>query len=253
MQIVGEKDFKKILISFNYQRKRKNNRFTYYIPSIYLPLFRKYISELQTKNVKTKCFLQNWNVKVQKRIQQSGENLVKNLHKTACKILKISPEIYTIHCWRRSVATNLANKGVSFINLKQHGQWNSDAVVEGYIANSEPIRRVRDTRLLPASLVAPDPSPPPKPNDIPSFTNLQGFLQLYDNKLAVDYKIDPDLPLSQQAAKQHQIDASTKAAENRGMTIMEVNRRSEKEGKMVTKEVFGKGATFQNCLFVFYM
>ena len=28
---------------------------------------------------------------------------------------------YTSHCWRRSAATNLADAGVSFINLKQHG------------------------------------------------------------------------------------------------------------------------------------
>ena len=37
--IVVEEDFKKIQINFDYQRKRKNNGFTYYIPSIHLPLF----------------------------------------------------------------------------------------------------------------------------------------------------------------------------------------------------------------------
>ena len=84
VRIVGKEDFKNIKINFNCQRIRKNNGFTYYIPSIYLPLLRKFISELQTKNVKTKCFLQNWNVKAQKRIQKSGENLVKNLHKNTC-------------------------------------------------------------------------------------------------------------------------------------------------------------------------
>ena len=87
VRIVGEEDYKKVQINFEYQRKRKNNGFTYYIPSIYLPLFRQYMSELQTKKVKTTCFFQNWNVKARKRIQKSGENLVKNLHKYACKIL----------------------------------------------------------------------------------------------------------------------------------------------------------------------
>ena len=136
VRIVGEEDFKKIKINFDCQRKRKTNGFTYYIPSIYLLIIQKYMSELQTKNVRTKCFLQNWNVKARKRIQKSGENLVKNLHKNVWKILEISPENYTTYCWRHSVATNLADKGVSFINLKQHSRWKLDAVVEGYIANS---------------------------------------------------------------------------------------------------------------------
>ena len=49
IRIVGEEDFKKIQINFHYQRKMKNNGFPYYIQSIYLPLFWKYISELQMK------------------------------------------------------------------------------------------------------------------------------------------------------------------------------------------------------------
>ena len=127
------------------------------------------------------------------------------------------------------------------------------AVVEGYIANSESIRRERETCLLPASLVVPDPSLPPEPNDIPTFTNLQGFLKLYNNELEIDNEIDPDLPLSQPEAEQHHIDASTKVAGNRGMMTMDVDCPSGKEGKMVMKEVFGKGSTFQNCLFIFHM
>ena len=58
----------------------------------------------------------------------------------ACEILRIDAQGFASHCWRRSAATNLADAGVSFINLKRHGQWASDAVVEGYIANSRPIR-----------------------------------------------------------------------------------------------------------------
>jgi len=44
---------------------------------------------------------------------------------------------YTVHAFRRSAATNLADAGVSFVNLKRHGQWKSDSVIEGYIANSK--------------------------------------------------------------------------------------------------------------------
>ena len=37
-----------------------------------------------------------------------------------------------------------------FIDLKQQGQWVSDNVVEGYIANSKPLRQERLHCLLPA-------------------------------------------------------------------------------------------------------
>ena len=120
VRIVGEEDCRKIQIHLII-KKRGNGGFTYYVPSICLPLFQKYMTELQTKNVKTKCFLWYWNMKARKRIQKSGENLVTNLHKNACRILEISAENYTTHCWRCSAATNLADRGVSFINLKWHG------------------------------------------------------------------------------------------------------------------------------------
>ena len=151
---------------------------------MYLPPFQKYMKELQTKNVKTKYFLQNWNVKARKRIQKSGENLIKNLHKNACKILHITAEKYTTHCWRRSATTNLADRRVSFFNLKRHGQWKSNSVVEGSITNSELIRKERETCLLPASLAQ---QQPPIPTDLETFTNLNGFLQIYKADLEVHY------------------------------------------------------------------
>ena len=121
VRIVGKEDYSKIEVNFDHQQKMRG--FTYYVPRIYLPHFQKYMKELQTKNVKTKFFLQNWNVKARKSIQKSGENLGKNLHKNACNILEISVENYTTHCWRRSAGTNLADRGVSFNNLKRHNQW----------------------------------------------------------------------------------------------------------------------------------
>ena len=45
---------------------------------------------------------------------------------------------------------NLADAGVSLINLKRHGQLISDRVVEGYTANSLPLRQERLNCLLPA-------------------------------------------------------------------------------------------------------
>ena len=139
---------------------------------------------------------------MQKHIQKSGENLVKNLHKKACKILKISLENYTTYCWKCSVTTYLVDRGISYIDLKKHSQWKLDAVVAGHIANNEPIRE-RERCLLPASLVVLDPSPSPEPNDIPTFTNLQGFLQLYNNELEVSNKISPDLFTARSRATSH--------------------------------------------------
>ena len=83
-------------------------------------------------------------------MQNTGKNNVNLAHQALCKILKKSNKGYSSHCWRRSAATNLADAGVSLINLKRHGQWQSDRVVEGYIANSLPLRQERLNCLLPA-------------------------------------------------------------------------------------------------------
>ena len=115
-------------------------------------MFRSYIQELCEDTIeagKTQ-FLKNWSRLGNRRIQNTGKNTVNGLHSVACKILRKSSSGYTSHCWRRSAATNLADAGVSLINLKRHGQWTSDKVVEGYIANSKPLRQERLNGLLPA-------------------------------------------------------------------------------------------------------
>ena len=93
--------------------------------------------------------LKNWNGRAKCRIQNMGRINLNILQEAACSILKKSKNGYTSHCWRWSAATNLADAGVSFINFKRHGQWVSDSVVEGYIANSKPLRQERLHSLLP--------------------------------------------------------------------------------------------------------
>ena len=56
---------------------------------------------------------------------------------------------YSSQFWRRSIATNLANAGVSLLHLKRHGQWDSGRKVEGYMANSLPLRQELLNCLLP--------------------------------------------------------------------------------------------------------
>ena len=160
-------------------------------------------------------------------------------------MLNISSEKYTTHCWRRSAATNLADRGVSFINLKRHGQWKSDSVVEGYIANSEPIRREHETCLLPANLAPTNMSPKEDtpPTDLETFVDLNGFSQIYDEDLDTNEIQQPLMVLSQENNDVHvpQVDK-----------VSDV-RTKEKDGKIKPSDVFGKGNLFQNCSFVFHM
>ena len=94
-------------------------------------------------------FLKNWNNKGKRCIQNTGKHTVNKLHKVTYEILKRCDTGYTSHTWHRSAATNLADTGVSFINLKRQGQWISDSVVESYIANSRPLRKKRLLCLMP--------------------------------------------------------------------------------------------------------
>ena len=81
-------------------------------------------------------FLNNWSVHGKCHVQNTKVN---KLHAVACEILRRNVKPYTSHTWHCSAATNLADAGMSFINLKRHGQWISDPVVEGYVANSKPL------------------------------------------------------------------------------------------------------------------
>jgi hypothetical protein len=47
-----------------------------------------------------------------------------------------NPSQYTGHCFRRSSATLLANRGGDLLTLKRHGGWKSGTVAESYVADS---------------------------------------------------------------------------------------------------------------------
>ena len=65
--------------------------------------------------------------------------MIAKLQAITSNILNKPDNNYNSHIWRRSAATNFSDAGVSLINLKRHGQWVFDSVVEGYIANSQPL------------------------------------------------------------------------------------------------------------------
>ena len=95
-------------------------------------------------------FLKYWSVKGKRRGQNTGKHTIGKFHCVACEILKKPAEGYMLHTWWQSEATNIADAGINFINLKRHRQWVSNAVVEGYIVNSTPLREERLTSLMPA-------------------------------------------------------------------------------------------------------
>ena len=151
VQVVTEQSDTFIQVHFKCQQKQRNEGFTYHIPTAFLPLFRKYLRQICPKAVEEGKlqFLKKWNHQGKRRIQNTGKHTISKLHGITCNILGKSSENYTSHTWRRSAATNLADAVVSLINLKRYGQWVSDSVVEGYIANWRPLRQEQLCCLLP--------------------------------------------------------------------------------------------------------
>ena len=66
-----------------------------------------------------------------------GLNTIGKVPSQIAKYLNLSdPHEYTGHCFRRSSATLLANKGADFLSIKRHGGWRSSTVAEGYVEES---------------------------------------------------------------------------------------------------------------------
>ena len=151
--MTGNEKLKRIHINFAYPQKRCNIGMDYYVPVDFLPVFKRYIIEICQASVKQGRlqFLKNWSTKGKRRVQNTGKHTINKLHKVVCEILKLRPDDYGSHSWHCTEATVLADAGASKVNLKRHGQWTSDAVVKGYIANSKALRIERLNCLLPES------------------------------------------------------------------------------------------------------
>ena len=141
-------------VFFNYKRKRKNAGMTYLIPACYNLIMEKYVSQqMDTKTNKKKVrFLRNYNIKAKARLQNAGETNLGKFAKETAKDLGLDDAKFSIHSWRLSGATNLVDSGCTITNLKRHGQWTSDAVAEGYIANSRPLRPKKMNMFKPERL-----------------------------------------------------------------------------------------------------
>jgi hypothetical protein len=114
-----------------------------------------------------------------------------------------SPEKYTGQCFRRTSATALADTGESRVNLKRHGGWKSDSVVEGYMHNSKKMRTEIACRLsnqsesnASVSLVPNKENLPPQPS------NQQPMVFNFNNCSNVTFNFEPTGGLSVSSAQQ---------------------------------------------------
>lgn len=73
-----------------------------------------------------------------------GKKTIAAMPSLIATFLKLdAPSEYTGHAFRRAGATELVNNGGDLIALKALGDWKSDTVAQGYIANSDAMRRKR--------------------------------------------------------------------------------------------------------------
>ena len=227
-------------VRFEHARKRKNEGFTFIIPSIYTDYLDTYISELDPRDKVSQQFLKNWNCRSQCRIQNTGRNTISQYCKVACTtILKIDSDGYTPHCFRRSAATNLADAGVGFINLKRHGQWTSDASAERYIANSKPLRVEREQKLLPENLRE-------KPSVNTTDHHINVILHVDQNVIRggnvnQNNHDNPDYPAKD---NNHTLVNSSCSSARRTTKVKDIIRRGEEEDNMLEMKVDPKKLTF---------
>ncbi|XP_045474958.1 uncharacterized protein LOC123680884 [Harmonia axyridis] len=70
-------------------------------------------------------------------VQPIGINKMGSMPRRIAKFLNLpNSELYSGHCFRRSSASHLANKGEDIISLKRHGGWKSSSVAESYVEAS---------------------------------------------------------------------------------------------------------------------
>jgi len=70
-------------------------------------------------------------------VQPIGLNTIGKVPREIASFLKLEdPQSYTGHCFRRTSATLLVDKGGDITTLKRHGGWKSSTVAESYIEES---------------------------------------------------------------------------------------------------------------------
>ncbi|KAK4884193.1 hypothetical protein RN001_000464 [Aquatica leii] len=104
--------------------------------STWVELVKKYI-EIRKKieKIKERLFLKYYSGKCVN--VPIGINAIGMIPSKIASYLKLeNPTEFTGHCFRRSSATLLVNRGGDLLSLKQFGGWKSSTVAEGYVAES---------------------------------------------------------------------------------------------------------------------
>ncbi|CAK1587693.1 unnamed protein product [Parnassius mnemosyne] len=101
----------------------------------FLRIMQKYMNQ-RSQKAKTDRFFQNYQ-KGKCTAQAIGINKSGNMPKEIATFLSLpDAEYYTGHSFRRTSATLLADSGANLTSLKRLGDWKSDKIAEGYIADS---------------------------------------------------------------------------------------------------------------------
>lgn len=100
-------------------------------------IYEAYLPHIKTK-MSTRLFL-TWDSRMRK--YKNSPIGVNQLHKLPSMVAQHNnlpdPGRFTGHSFRVSCATALADGGMTITNLKRHGGWKSDSVVEGYLRESK--------------------------------------------------------------------------------------------------------------------
>lgn len=109
--------------------------------------FYKNYHNLRPENCKfKKFFLQYQDGKCQRQVV--GINSIGNAPKKIVQYLNLqNHDLYTGHCFRRSSATTYVTSGGEITGLKMHGGWKSTACAEGYIEESEALKKRVGSKL----------------------------------------------------------------------------------------------------------
>ena len=143
-------DDQTISVEFKKRTKSRARGFSFSIPSYLYDIFKVYINELRPKS-RGENFLKNWKLNKDGiggiRVQNMGKDQLTRVLDIVSRLLKIDRSKISGHIWRRSAATCLANSGMSLLNLKRAGRWQSLTSCERYLEHSLSIRMDRMNRL----------------------------------------------------------------------------------------------------------
>ena len=131
-----------IRIEFNHATKTRVKPFKYSIPPDFYDEFVEYIQQLSPDSHSATPFLKYRTKKYGFRDRNVGKAIHKAILRKIESVLGLKPGSVTMHMFRRSGATQMADSGAGAFQLKVAGRWRSVGVAEVYVADSLARERV---------------------------------------------------------------------------------------------------------------